>query len=223
MYKQYNQVLFLITYLLLPGGLDPGQALPSFLLHPLSPLLVRRPTRIGASGPRLQGGNGSAQPAAVQPLHQPQEDPLPWVPRQHSVDQPTSRPHDLARHLNQRSAECREFHPQQRSSLRFMFRRVSWRNRRQQGAPGLQAPSQTGHHHVRPVAYQCVYGRRQRVHPALELSDQVLLVAPVIGREHDIFGRSVAVVGDIEEIAILLEQPQLPLSIPSRLRTTTTR
>ena len=24
MYKQYNQVLFLITYLLLPGGLDPG-------------------------------------------------------------------------------------------------------------------------------------------------------------------------------------------------------
>ena len=34
MYKQYNQVLFLITYLLLPGGLDPGQALPSFCSIP---------------------------------------------------------------------------------------------------------------------------------------------------------------------------------------------
>jgi len=50
MYNLYNQVFSSMTYLLLPGGLDPGQALPSFLLHPLFPLLVRRPTRIGASG-----------------------------------------------------------------------------------------------------------------------------------------------------------------------------
>ena len=154
MYNRCKQVFSSITYLLLPGGLDPGQALPSFLLHPLSPLLVRRPTRIGASGPRLQGASGSAQPAAVQPLHQPQEDPLPGVPRQQPVDQPTSRPHDLARHLDQRRAECRELHPQQRSPLSLVLRRVSWRNRRQQGAPGLQAPGQAGHHHVRPVAHQ---------------------------------------------------------------------
>jgi hypothetical protein len=34
------------------------------------------------------------------------------------------------------------------------------------------------------------------------LGDQVLLIAPVIGREHDLFGRGLAVVGDIEEISI---------------------
>src|SRR5271157_334419 len=43
-----------IRCFLLPEDPDPRQALPSFLLHPLSPLLVRRPTRIGASGPPLQ-------------------------------------------------------------------------------------------------------------------------------------------------------------------------
>src|SRR5208337_3202525 len=49
------------------------------------------------------------------------------------------------------------------------------------------------------------------MHSALELGDQVFLVAPVIGREHNLFGRGFAVVGDIEEVAILLEQPQLRL------------
>src|SRR5208282_3705791 len=62
-----------------------------------------------------------------------------------------------------------------------------------------------------------VYGRRHRVHPALELGDQVFLVAPVVGREHDLFGRSHSVVGDVEEVAILLEQPHLPSIRPQEL------
>ena len=133
MYNRSKQVFLSITYLLLPGGPDPRQALPNFLLHLLSPLLVRRPMGIGASRPRLQDDIASAQPAAVQPLHQSQEDPLPRVPRQQPVNQPAARPHDLARHLDQRRAEGRELHPQQRSSLRLVLRRVSWRNRRQSG------------------------------------------------------------------------------------------
>ena len=69
-----------------------------------------------------------------------------------------------------------------------------------------------------------VHRRRECVHSALELGDQVFLVAPVIGREHDLFGRGFAVVGDVEEIAILLEQPQLTLRrSPSSLRTTISR
>ena len=49
------------------------------------------------------------------------------------------------------------------------------------------------------------------MHAALELGDQVLLITAVIGREHHVLGRHVAVVGDVEEVAILLEQPHLPL------------
>ena len=54
-------------------------------------------------------------------------------------------------------------------------------------------------------------GVAQRVHAALELGDQVLLVAPAVGRQDDLIGRHVAVVGDVEEVAVLLEQPHLPL------------
>ena len=49
------------------------------------------------------------------------------------------------------------------------------------------------------------------MHAALELRDQVLLVTAIVGREHDLLGRRFAIVGDIEEVAILLEQPQLRL------------
>ena len=41
----------------------------------------------------------------------------------------------------------------------------------------------------------------------LELGDQILLITAVIGREDDLLGRHVPVVGDVEEVAILLEQP----------------
>ena len=42
MYKLSKHVFPSITYLLLPRGPYPRHALPSFLLHPLSPLLVRQ-------------------------------------------------------------------------------------------------------------------------------------------------------------------------------------
>src|SRR5208337_1663363 len=211
MYNRSKQVFSSITYLLLPGGLGPRHALPSFLLHSLSPLLVRWPTRIGASGPRLQGCFALAKPAAVQSLNQPQENSLPRVPGEQSVDQSMSRPHDLARHLDHRRAKRRELHPQQRSLLSLVLGRVPRRYRCQQGTPSFQAPRQRGHYHVRPIADQVVHWRRECVHSALELGDQVFLVAPLIGREHNLFGRGFAVVGDIEEVAILLEQPQLRL------------
>src|SRR5512142_2903213 len=61
------------------------------------PLVGSGPTRTGASGLRLQGLPHS-QPQRLQVLHQPQEHPLPRVPRQQSVDDPASRPDDLTRH-----------------------------------------------------------------------------------------------------------------------------
>ncbi len=52
----------------------------------------------------------------------------------------------------------------------------------EQRGPRLQVPRQARHHHLRPVAHQVVDRRRQGVHPALELCDQVLLVAPLVGQ-----------------------------------------
>src|SRR5512135_3605633 len=68
MYSLYNRVCDLDTYLLLPGGPGPRPSASNPLRHHPPPLAARRPTRIGASGPRLQAPLASAQPAAVQPL-----------------------------------------------------------------------------------------------------------------------------------------------------------
>ena len=55
------------------------------------------------------------------------------------------------------------------------------------------------------------------MHAALELGDQVLLIAPIIGGEDDLLGRDLPVVGDVEEVAVLLEQPHLPPVDPQPL------
>src|SRR4051812_15419169 len=105
MYNRSNHIVTAITYLLLPGGARPRRPALYLLPHTPSPLLVRWPTRIGASGPRLQLRHASAQPAALQPLDQPQEGTLPRVPRQQPVDQPAARLDDQAGHLDHRRAE----------------------------------------------------------------------------------------------------------------------
>src|SRR5271156_2596777 len=76
---------------------------------------IRTPTSV--AGP-------SAQPALVQPLDQSQEDALPRVPGQHPVNQPTSTPHDLSRHLDESRAVRRELHPQQGSFFSLVLRFV---------------------------------------------------------------------------------------------------
>src|SRR3954447_4254193 len=76
---------------------------------------IRTPTSV--TGP-------SAQPAPVQPLDPSEEDALPRVPRQHPVDQPSSTPHDLTRHRDERRAVRRELHPQQGPFLRLVLRFV---------------------------------------------------------------------------------------------------
>src|SRR4051794_8835794 len=104
MYNRSNHVFAPITYLLLPRGARPPPPPLYFLPHTPSPPLVRWPTWIGAPGPRLQVRHASAQPAALQPLDQPQEGTLPRVPRQQPVDQPAARLDDLAGHLDHRRA-----------------------------------------------------------------------------------------------------------------------
>ena len=53
----------------------------------------------------------------MEPLHQPQEDPLPRIPGQQAIHQTTAAADDLAGDLNHRRTERPELHPQQRSLL----------------------------------------------------------------------------------------------------------
>jgi len=97
--------------------------LESFPLMHHYPFFARRPLGIGHPDPTSMT-DPSAQPALMQPLDQSQENALPWVPGQHPVNQPTSTPHDLARHLDESRAETMRtpsaigFASQPRASLR---------------------------------------------------------------------------------------------------------
>src|SRR5271157_4961524 len=153
----------------------------------------------------------SVQPATIEPLHQPQEDTLPRIPGQQAIHQTTAPADDLAGHLDHRRTERPKLHPQQRSLLGPMLLSVPERLGHQQRGPGLQAPSQTSHDHVRPVADQVVHRGGQGVHAPFELGHQVLLVAPATRRQHDLIGRHLAVIGDEEEVAVLLSEPHTSL------------
>ena len=47
--------------------------------------------------------------------------------------------------------------------------------------------------------------------PPLSWGHQVLLVAPAPRRQHDLIGRHLAVIGDEEEVAVLLSEPHAAL------------
>ena len=100
-----------------PEPSDPVLRFRSFLSHASLPSRRSAASRDRGIRTPTSVARPSAQPALVQPLDQSQEDALPRVPGQHPVDQSSSSPHDLTRHLDERRAVRRELHPQQRPSL----------------------------------------------------------------------------------------------------------
>src|SRR6202171_3104017 len=89
----------------------PGPLVSSRLLHRLTASLgsmantdrgIRTPT--SELPPPTQPANGK-------PHHQTQEYPLPRGPRHQPIDQSTTAPNQLARHLDHRRAKGRELHP----------------------------------------------------------------------------------------------------------------
>ena len=78
--------------------------------------------------------------------------------------------------------------------------------RQQQRRPGLQAPGQRAHHHVRPVREQVVHRAVSDRTSPLSWAQEVLLVAAVVGLEDDLLGRLLPVVGDVEEAACVVKQ-----------------
>src|SRR4051812_49889417 len=71
--------------------------------------------------PRWTGTSGSrllvSPMSAPQGRHDPEEDPLPLVPRQQPIHQPVPPANDLARHLDDRMNEPLELHAQQPTLL----------------------------------------------------------------------------------------------------------
>src|ERR1017187_8548154 len=108
-----------------PGSRGPFYDSDLFPLMHHSPFLCSAASRDrGIRTPTSVTGL-SAQPALVQPLDQSQESVLPLVPGQHPVNQPSSTPHDLTRHLEESRAVRRELHPQQGSFFSLVRRFVS--------------------------------------------------------------------------------------------------
>jgi hypothetical protein len=122
---------------------------------------------------------------------------------QYSVNQAAAGGHYLARNLDKTHQETFEFHPQDIATCRGF--------QSDQTIPGLQIPGQGRNEHIGPVRNQAVRWHPQRVDPALELTDDVLLVAAVIGEENNLLGSHLMVVRYIKEVPHIIEQSVLAL------------
>ena len=49
------------------------------------------------------------------------------------------------------------------------------------------------------------------VNTAFQLGDQIFLLAAIVGTEDNLLGGHLAIVGDVKEVAVFLEQSPLPL------------
>jgi hypothetical protein len=70
----------------------------------------------------------------------------------------------------------------------------------QERGPCLDGPGERGDHHVGPVGVERVERGVERADAALELRNEVLLIAAVVGLRDDLGLGQLAVVGDVEEV-----------------------
>ena len=121
---------------------------------------------------------------------------------------------DQRRQAHQVIHERLELHPQHAVLFHALLGLFVIRTGRRwpQRQPRFEVPRQAGHYHVGPIAQQRVDGRGQRTDATLQLRVQVFLIASIVRREHDLFGRRHTVVRDIEEVAIVGEQLSLAVA-----------
>ena len=122
----------------------------------------------------------------------------PPVVAQDTIDDLSSPGHDLARDPDQILEEGAKLHSQKLIATLTLSDH--------QREPGFEVPRQGGHDHVSPVAHQVVDGHPHGVDPVLELFNHVFLIAPSIGQPHDFRGRKIFSGGNVEEIALVIEQ-----------------
>ena len=118
--------------------------------------------------------------STAQHRRQTEEDRLIGIPRQQAIHQPPTATHQLTGQPHKGVHESFEFDLQHPGLVLAVFRAPTTRRFRQrQRPPGFQVPCQRRHDHVGPIAQQIVHRRRQRPHAAVQLRQQVLLVAAV--------------------------------------------
>ena len=198
-----------------------GQSAPPDLYE----ALVRRTERTLATAPRQRPANvkdrivtdrgfkkiTTVSEALVDFDYQPTTCTRPYrVPGEQPVDHASPARDDLARHIDERAEEGAEVHSQQLSLLRLVAGPPAGGDGKLQRDPGLEAPGQGRHHHIGPVGVQRVHRRVERPDAALQLRDQVLLVAALPGLVHDFVAREGAVVRDVEKVPDVVEEHLLP-------------
>lgn len=110
----------------------------------------------------------------------------------------TSAVNDLTDHAYDQVQELTELHPHDRNAVL-----VVWLEHTE---PRLQSPGQGRDDHVGPVRFEIVDGSAQRSDAVLQLLDQVLLMASLVGMGHHFLGRHPLIVRDVEEVADVAEQ-----------------
>ena len=114
---------------------------------------------------------------------------------QYPPNQSASGHYDLTWYLNEVCQESFEFHPQNISAR--------CRDEGYQTIPSLQVPGQGGDDHVGPIRDQPIRRHSQSIDSALELTDDVFLVAAVVGEKNDFLIGHLAIVGDVEEVPLI--------------------
>ena len=114
---------------------------------------------------------------------------------QYSVNQTTAGSHNLAWDLDKTPQEAFELHPQDIATRRGF--------QSDQAIPGLQIPGQGRNDHISPIRHQSIRRHPQRIDPALELADNVLLIATVISEENNLLRSPLSVVRYIKEVSLM--------------------
>jgi hypothetical protein len=117
---------------------------------------------------------------------------------QYPANKSSSGLHDLAGYLNEGYQETFEFHPQNITTC--------CRHNGYQTIPGLQIPGQRRDDHIGPVRYQPIRRHPQRVDTTLQLTDDVFLVAAIVGEKNDFLIGFMTIVGNVEKVPHVIDK-----------------
>jgi len=103
----------------------------------------------------------------------------PWIVGLDALHDTLPGAHDLRQHQDQRVQKAAKLHVQQRHAPFAL--------RQQQPISGFQIPDLCGDRPIGPVAHRIVHRHARRIHPVLQLLDDVFLVAALVGQHHHRF------------------------------------
>jgi len=114
---------------------------------------------------------------------------------QNSIYQTAACAHDLTGYLYEVDQEALELHSQDISARRGL--------QSYESIPSLKIPDQRRDNHVGPIRKQTVRRHPERIDATLQLADDVLLVATVVGEKDNFLHRHLTIVRDVEKIPLM--------------------